>query len=253
VGSIACLCLAALAGVLTCAVAGAAWRSPPAPHAVVGSPDPRDVDLADLVPRGGTVNHVWYVPAGRTVPQIVVAWQFRDPAPVVGWNDSRRYVLTLWTPRRSQGRPRWVPQRLIRASPFSLSGQSVRLADVTSDGHDDLLVTVMCSDCNHGTAVASIYASFGSRARRIYGNGYLSVRKARRGHDARVEGRLIAETAWGARHGVVWFDVPGHATSVCCPVDRLQTFIGWTGQGWRTIARRRVPADHDPLDRPIHP
>ncbi len=140
-----------------------------------------------------------------------------------------------------------MPHTLIRASPFPLVGRSVRLADVTGDGHDDLLVTVMCADCNHAVAVVSIYATFGQTVRRIYGSGTLDAAKGPSGH-AIVHGRQIVETAWGARQGFVWFDVPwGRTTSVCCFPLRMQTFMRWTPHGWRTVARRRVQPRDDHL------
>src|SRR5262249_16644429 len=163
-----------------------------------------------------------------------VGWQFRDRRPVMGWPDGRRYVLTLWSPERiTPGSARWVPHTLVRASPFPFSGRSVRLADVTRDGHADLLVTVLCRDCNHAVtavgsdcthaaAAARVYASIGGRTRRIYGAGTLGVAKGS-GPNAVVRGRVITETAWGALRGLVWFDEPRGGTSVCCPAFRLQT------------------------------
>lgn len=214
----------------------------------VGPPEPADINLSDLVPNAGRLDYVWYVPAGRTVPQVAVAWQFHSSERVLGWNDQRRYVLTLWTPEHvTAGSATWLPHTLIRSSPYSLVGRSIRLADVTADGHDDLLVTVMCGDCNHATAVVSVYATLGHFVRRIYGGaGVLSVAKGR-GPDALVRGRLISETAWGARNGLVWFDQPWGGTSVCCAPFRMQTFLHWSAHGWRTVTRKRIRPKDDVL------
>jgi hypothetical protein len=167
---------------------------------------------------------------------------------VIGWDDRRRYVLTLWNPENmTAASATWVPHTLIRSSPYPLLGRSVRLADVTGDGHDDLLVTVVCGDCNHATAVASVYAAFGHSVRRIYGgSGVIRVAKGP-GPDATVHGRLMSETAWGARHDLLWFDQPSGDESVCCAPYRLQTFLRWDGHGWRTVRRRRVRPGHDGL------
>lgn len=225
----------------------------PAPRPFEGAPNPHELDLADLVPASGTADYVWYIPAGKTLPQVAVAWHFRDRRPVVGWDDERRYVLTLWSPEDgTPGSTRWVPYSLIRASPFPLIGPSIRLADVTGDGHDDLLVTVMCSDCNHATAIVSIYGQIGGKVQRIYGDGYLGVVQGP-GRDAGVHGRVISETAWGARDGLVWFDTPAGGSSVCCPAFRLQTFLRRTARGWRTVAQRRASPTHDPLLRQGYP
>jgi hypothetical protein len=121
------------------------------------------------------------------------------------------------------------------------------MADVTGDGHDDLLVTVVCSDCNHAVAVVSIYATFGRTVRRIYGSGVIEAGKGPSGH-AVVHGRQTFETAWGARQGLVWFDVPwGRSASVCCSPFRMQTFMRWTPRGWHTVSRRRVRPGDDQL------
>jgi hypothetical protein len=238
---------AMLAAMSVSSVTAAGGQTRPALRAFEGPRDPRDIDLNDLVPLAGRIDAVWYVPAGRTRPQVAVAWHFYDRRPVLGWNDPRRYVLTLWNPeKQTPGSARWVPHMLIRAAPFELVGRAVRLADVTRDGHDDLLVTVLCSDCNHSTAVVSLYATFGNAVRRILGSGVFGVAKGP-GRDAVVRGRVIAETAWGARHGLVWFDEPRGGTSVCCPAYRLQTFMRWGPKGWRTVRRKRVRPEADHL------
>jgi hypothetical protein len=241
------LVIAALVALVSVGTVAASERpSVPVLRSFVGPRDPRELDLNDLVPAAGRVDAVWYVAAGRTRPQVAVAWHFLDRRLVLGWDDARRYVLTLWNPeKQTSGSARWQPHTLIRASPFALVGRSVRLADVTGDGHDDLLVTVMCDGCNHATAVVSIYATFGARVRRIYGTGVLGVAKGK-GRQVVVHGRVISETAWGARHGLVWFDQP-EGTAVCCPTYRVQTFIRWTPTGWRTLRRQRVKPENDRL------
>jgi hypothetical protein len=238
---------AMFAGSLGGAALAAAGASEPAPRPFEGASSPRELDLADLVPASGRIDDVWYVPAGRTKPEVVVSWRFRDRRPIAGWNDSRRYGLTVWSAESvTAGSARWVPHTLIRASPFPILGRSVRLADVTGDGHDDVLVTVMCSECNHATAIVSIYGHVRGTVQRIYGHGYLGVAKGS-GRDAGVHGRVIDETAWGARNGLIWFDTPAGGSSVCCPAFRLQTFLRWSGHGWRTVARRRASPTHDSL------
>jgi hypothetical protein len=179
-----------------------------------GPSNPHDVDLDLLVPPNGRIEAVWYVPAGRGAPQITVAW-----------HRGERHVLTLWTRVRGD---RWGRKTLIRSTRNPLVGRTVRLADVTGDGHADLLVTVLCAGCNHSTADASVYATVGRKTRRLY-------------H------RHIAETAWGAKDGLVWFDTPRGGTAVCCPEYRLQTFMRWRPGGWRTVLRRRAAPADDPL------
>lgn len=172
---------------------------------------------------------IWHVPHS---PQVVVATMFRDRRQVIGWQDTRRWRLTLG------GRTVLIP-----ASPFPFSRRSVRFADVTGDGHADLLVTVLCSDCNHATAALAVFTSTG---RRIYGFGFLGVAKGGR-YDPGVRGKVVDETAWGARRGLVWIDEPGGGVAVCCPAYRLQTFLRWTGRRWRVVDRHRAPPLHDRL------
>jgi hypothetical protein len=121
----------------------------------------------------------------------------------------------------------------------------VRTADVTGDGHRDLLVTVECSDCNHAVATAAVYADVNGRIQRIYGKGSFDY------GCCAVPGRQIMETAWGAKGGLVWFDVPhyGPRSSLCCPDYRVQTFLRWAGTGWRTAETLKVPPGHKYLDR----
>jgi hypothetical protein len=120
--------------------------------------------------------------------------------------------------------------------------------------HDDLLVTVVCSACNHAVSVASVYATFGNSVRRIYGSDEVIGVAKGGGHDAVARGWQIFETAWGARNGLIWFDTPwGREQSVCCSPYRMQTFLRWAGHGWRTVARHRVRPDQDPLVRDGYP
>jgi hypothetical protein len=209
--------------------------------------NPRELDLNDLVPAAGRIHHVWYVPAGRTVPEVVVAWSYRGPR-IRSLHPFERYALTLWHPDRlTAATARWTPHTLVRGSQFPFGATSVRTADVTGDGHPDLLVTVECDGCNHAAAVVSIYADIGRRIRRIYGDGFLDGPE-----EFGVPGRAITETAWGARGGLVWFDEPRGGSSVCCPAYRLRTFLRWRGGHWSVVARRKVSAAARYLDeRPV--
>jgi hypothetical protein len=208
---------------------------------VAGSDDPHRLDLAQLVPRGGTINHVWFVPQGRGRTQLLVAWQRGNNA---YWErrDPRRYALTLWNPEgkvRNRGfEPRdWVPHPLVSNSPWPIAdsdgGSAIRLADVTRDGRPDLLVTIGCRGCNHGTSVVFVAATFGQHVRKIYGRGFLTTKDPKVG----VHGRVISESYWGSKNGLLWFDrYYDHWLSD----KRFLTFLRWTDHGWRTVSQSQT-------------
>jgi hypothetical protein len=184
--------------------------------------------LAIAAAHVGHIDDVWY---GRG--QAVVAWEYRATRRAPGWYDDHRYALTLWT--------RNGARTLIKGSPYAfVDHRAVRLADVTGDGSEDLLVTVMCGDCNHAVAVAAVF----SDGRRIYGHGFFPVGKATHRTALGMHGRVITETAWGARRGDIWFDAP---YGTLLGIHRVQTFLHWTGHGWRRVSERRVPGARDRL------
>jgi hypothetical protein len=78
------------AGLFLAAALAATPVGRPAPRPVEGAPNPRELDLADLVPPQGRLDYVWYVAAGATVPQVVVAWRFQDLRPVIGLSQLSR-------------------------------------------------------------------------------------------------------------------------------------------------------------------
>jgi hypothetical protein len=199
----------------------------------VGGFDPHDIDLADVVPRDGVVDGAWFVPAGTTVPQLAVSWHR-------GRGEARLWNLTLWTPEKARNPgTRWRPQRLIKRSPIPIldweGNAGVRVADVTGDGHRDLLVSLGLPNSNHGATLISVFSG-GPTYRRIYGFGFQEVDKLGR----RAYGRLISETQWGAHNGLLWFKEPRGGQSVCCPDYFLRYELRWNGDGWDRVSQRRI-------------
>lgn len=195
--------------------------------------DPHDVDLADVVPRDGVVDGVWFVPAGTTVPQLAVAWHR-------GRGEGRLWNLTLWTPEKARDPgTRWRPQRLIKRSPIPIldweGNSGVRLADVTGDRHDDLLVSLGIPGSNHGATLVSVFSG-ASPYHRIYGFASEPVDKLGR----RAFGRHISETQWGARKGLLWFLEPRGGQSVCCPDYYLKYELRWSGHVWDRVSEWRI-------------
>lgn len=187
-----------------------------------------------LVPAGGKIEHVWRVPAGTGVAEVVVGWSRRGCRLFKGNPVGRCYALTVW---RHGGHT-----TLFSHSPFPFQPTSVRTADVTGDGHRDLLVTIECNVCNHAAATAAVFADQNGRMRLIYGSRLYEWSPG-----IGTPGRSIVETAWGARRGLVWFDEPhyGPQSSMCCPDYRVRTFLRWDGTRWMTVATRKASAEHD--------
>jgi hypothetical protein len=233
------LVAAAIIGCMVVACQASATDGPLA--AVTGTADPHDLDLSRLVARGGVIDHVWFVPAGRARAQLVVAWQRGSVrgTPTRGYVDNRRYHLTLWDPQKTalDWQRKWMPHALVTDSPFPISDYSgrsaVRLADVTGDGHADLLVTIGCAGCNHGVSAVSVVATLGSHVQRIYGRGFMTTKDPQAG----VHGRVLVESRWGARRGLLWFDLPyrSYFSGV-----RVVTFLRWTHNRWRTVSTRKL-------------
>jgi hypothetical protein len=204
--------------------------------------DPHDIDLASVVPDGGVVDGAWFVPAGTTVPQLAVAWHR-------GRGDARTWDLTLWTPEKARNPgTRWRPQRLIKRSPIPIvdwEGKAgVRLADVTGDGHDDLLVSLGLPGSNHVATLISVFS--GSRPYdRIYGFGYAEVDKQGR----RAFGRLIPRPSGEHVAGFSGSRNPAAARASAARTTSSATSSGGTetagtepasGAFPRTTARRAV-------------
>lgn len=122
----------------------------------------------------------------------------------------------------------------------------MRTADVTRDGHEDLLVTMECNVCNHAASTAAVYADVNDRMRLIYGSRFVAWSPR-----SSTPGRSIVETAWGSRGGLVWFDAPhyGPESSMCCPDHRVRTFLRWDGSRWQVTRSRKVPSDAPYLDK----
>jgi hypothetical protein len=179
------LCLAGvLAGGCSNGHSASQSNSSPKPvspvRSIFGSPDPRELELSDLVPARARIVHVWFVPGGSRAPEVVVGWSYRGRH-VTSAPSDRRYAMTVWQPDHvSPASVRWRPKTLFKGSPFPLSWRSVRTADVTGDGHRDLLVTVECNVCNHAAAVASVYADVGNAMRKRLARSRVVRRAARR-------------------------------------------------------------------------
>jgi hypothetical protein len=201
---------------------------------VLSSADPRELDLTDLVPRAGRINHVWFIPAGTGHAQIAVAWQQGTlrcaPSPTGGCKNARRYYLALWNPEPTAdpAEKKWVPHVLVRRSWDHIngdrgstgSGSAIRLADVTGDGHDDLLITISCEGCNWGTDYVRVVATFGRDVRRIYLGGFISC-------------------DWGAHDGMLWSDCPKNGPIATTDGEVRLVFLKWhKNVGWRTVMNR---------------
>jgi hypothetical protein len=202
--------------------------------------DPHDLDLGQLVPREAVIDGVWFVPAGRTVPRVAIAWhRVLPPSVSLGRNIRPVWNLTLWSPSKRGPTTRWVAYRLIVGSPYPIAdwdgNSGVRLADVTGDGHADLLVSVGIKGSNHGATLLSVFATVDGKVRRIYGFDSVEDKSGLTAY-----GRNVIETQWGARKGLLWFREPGPSQSVCCPDYYLRYELRWNGHGWDRVSEQRI-------------
>jgi hypothetical protein len=222
--------ISVFAGLAAALGASCATAGPPAHRIVYGGGDPHSLDVASLVPSRSAIDGIWFVPAGRTQPQIAVVWRRRE-GPADSYGTGVRFSLSLWNPegRATWGSIRWVEHRLVRSTPYPIA---LRLADVTHDGHADLLVDSAPQGANGGLDFISVFATFGRHVRRIYGGG---CEKTKYGPAC---GRGISESSWGAKKGLLWFDEPRGGSAACCPEFQLYYTLTWTRKGWRTVSRK---------------
>jgi hypothetical protein len=196
-----------------------------------GPNDPHDFDLALLIPRGSRLRQVWFIHGGKARDQVLVEWIRSKTVSLYGedFSDSVRWGLTLWTqtpPRPADNQAPWegVAIPLLRLSPGS-PNMRVAFADVTSDGHPDVLVE-QYPHTNHDCGPHEVVATF-----------------PRRG-SWRIFRTDLCETPLDGSHGLLALDLPYYVDgdSMCCWSKVEKVRLRWNGQRFVKASDRIVAA-----------
>ena len=204
---------------------------PPLPLRVVaatrGPNDPHDFDLSQLVPPGTRLRQLWYLHGGRKPDQVLVEW-IRTSRISLYWQDlpsNVRWGLTLWTqtPRKFDFQAPWRGTALpLIKWPPGAPGLQVRLADVTGDGHPDVLYE-QWPGTNHGCGPHQVAATLGGgQVWRVF------------------NAAPMCETNMYGVRGLLALDVPlwGTRDSVCCWSRVQKVRLRWTGRRWLVASAR---------------
>jgi hypothetical protein len=193
--------------------------------------NPHEFDLSMLVPQRARVRQVWFIHGGSRPEQILVEW-IRNASPAIFAQDipdSIPWGLTLWTPSRrkdADDQVRWigVALPLLKVSP-AVENLRVVTADVTGDGHPDVLVE-QYPHTNHGCGPHEVVATMPDRT------------------SWRIFHTSLCETTLRGVRGLLALDLPDYRNgdSVCCPsrIDKVR--FRWTGSRYVVATDRVVPS-----------
>jgi hypothetical protein len=196
----------------------------------LGPNDPHDFDLSQLIPRRSRLRQVWYLHGGREPDQVLVEWIQTPKVSLYGDElpSSVRWGLTLWTqaPLRAndfQAPWRGTPLPLIKWPPGA-PGLQVRFADVTGDGHPDVLYE-QWPGTNHGCGPHQIVATLGGgQVWRVF------------------NASPMCETSMYGVRGLLGVDLPlwGPHDSMCCWSRVQKVRMRWTGRRYALVSARVV-------------
>jgi hypothetical protein len=169
-----------------------------------------------VAPAGAKIDRGWLIPRTRTEPQqLLVQWHRTE---LVAPKGGRPYPYVVWRLVLLTGQMRHV----VLTGPTVLGPiEEIRLADVTGDGHLDVLVHDQQG--NHGCGPTKVVATVRGRPRTVFAADW-------------------CETSWHVRRGVLHVDEPRGGTSVCCPSHRLLSTYRWNGRRLVVAERRLVSA-----------
>jgi hypothetical protein len=194
-----------------------------------GPNDPHDFDLSLLIPHGARLRQVWFIHGGRQPDQVLVEWIRSRTVSLYGYefSDTVRWGLILWTqtpPRPANYQAPWkgVAIPLLKLAPGA-PNMRVGLADVTSDGHPDVLVE-QYPHTNHGCGPHQVVATL------------------TKGITWRIFRASLCETTLHGIRGLLALDLPYYVNgdSVCCwsKVGKLR--LHWNGHRYIRVSDRIV-------------
>jgi hypothetical protein len=199
--------------------------------ATLGPNDPHDFDLSLLVPKGSRLRQIWFIHGGHATDQVLAEWIRSKNASLYGeeFSDAVRWGLTLWTqtPRRPanyQAPWKGVAIPILRLSPGAPNIR-VALADVTSDGHPEVLFE-QYPHTNHACGPHQVVATLNH------------------GRSWRIFRADLCETPLRGSHGLLALDRPYYTDgdSVCCPSKIEKVRLRWDGHRFVTVSDRIVRA-----------
>lgn len=194
-----------------------------------GPTTPRDFDLGLLVPGGARVRRVWFLHGGRVRDQVLVEWVRSRRASLYAQDfpERVRWGLTLWTQTPPSTPNFWAPwtgvaiplARVPPGAPYT----GVALADVTSDGHPDVLLE-QYPHTNHGCGPHVVIATLRNRG------------------TWRLFQSWLCETTLRGERGLLALDLPryGPGDGVCCWSKELALRLRWNGRRYVTVSARLV-------------
>jgi hypothetical protein len=192
----------------------------PVVRTVLGDDDPHAFDLSRLVPPGSRVEQVWFARSRKRHRQLLVEWTERHRHFLHGhmYPEPFRWGLVLWTEKSAV---RWQAANIpiVRWAPPASNMLRIEFADVTGDGHPDLLFE-QDPITNHGCGPHQVFAT------------------SARGLTTRVFSSYLCETILRGEDGLLALDMPYHLRNepVCCPSFYEHLRLRWNGRRYVTAS-----------------
>jgi hypothetical protein len=222
------LLLSASAGARNGAPRGVLPAGSIGPRMIVTGPNLARLPLARLLPPGAHLYNHWPIrPSGSEPAQMLVMWRARVLAAPQGGkpHPNLLYRLVLWTrtSRASATQWRWSAYGVLTAGvPEQSHFEQLRLADLTGDGHPEVISHY--AEGNHNIGPFKVIATLDGRPRCV------------------LCAANWIETYWHIRDGVLRSESADytHAQAMCCPPGEFHTTYRWNGSRLAATHRTRT-------------